>query len=384
MADILLKEPSSPDVFAYDFDKYLNRNIAKKVSSEEEKDSNSTVYNQFTTINPAQILPGPLTVTQLIINGSSAGVPGGSNTEVQFNSSGSFGADSDFTYNSSTNQLKIQRLIGVASNALILDGYVATSVTGAGGGVTLTGAAGGATSGSGGSINLTGGDNNGGAVAGQEGGDVNLQAGVGAGTGTGAGGGDINITAGEYTGAGGTSSQGGDIGITAGSSTGSGTGDGGSVTIIAGSTAGRDGGDVNIFAGDTTGTREGGVITLFPGSKGTGGTLNGYVEIGVNTAARVNGATADDYAQGLKFAPTYTAASAQTLTRHNYMDLQNPSVTNVTITDAAVMRFDAAAGTHKAVDSGTTKTTPGGVDAWVKININGTIYYVAGYTSKTA
>ena len=46
--------------------------------------------------------------------------------------------------------------------------------------------------------------------------------------------------------------------------------------------------------------------------------------------------------------------------------------------------FDAAAGTHKAVDSGTTKTSPGTVSVWMKINVNGTVHYVPAYTSKTS
>ena len=48
-----------------------------------------------------------------------------------------------------------------------------------------------------------------------------------------------------------------------------------------------------------------------------------------------------------------------------------------------VFRFPAAAGTHSTVDAGTTKTTPGTVNAWVVININGTEHYIPAYTSKT-
>jgi hypothetical protein len=49
-----------------------------------------------------------------------------------------------------------------------------------------------------------------------------------------------------------------------------------------------------------------------------------------------------------------------------------------------VFRFDAAAGTHKAIAAGSTKVTPGTVDAWLKVNINGTLYYVPAYTSMVA
>lgn len=103
----------------------------------------------------------------------------------------------------------------------------------------------------------------------------------------------------------------------------------------------------------------------------------------------LTGNVTDSYASALTFDPGYTVTDGgnHTVTRLNYMDLNNPSETEtsgtITITDAAVMRFDAAAGTHKAIDAGTTKTTPGTVDAWMKINLNGVIYFSPCYTSKT-
>lgn len=90
----------------------------------------------------------------------------------------------------------------------------------------------------------------------------------------------------------------------------------------------------------------------------------------------------DGNAAGVALSPEYDAA--YTVTRHNYIYCNQPVLTNsAAVTDACLARFDAAAGTHKAIDSGTTKTSPGTVSAWVKININGTIYYVPAYTSKT-
>ena len=96
------------------------------------------------------------------------------------------------------------------------------------------------------------------------------------------------------------------------------------------------------------------------------------------------GAAADSYAATLSIAPTYTHGSGVTLTRHSYINIPRPVLTNVTLTDAAVFRFTAAAGTHEAVDAGTTKSSPGTVNAWVKINISGVIYYLPAYTSKTS
>ena len=94
---------------------------------------------------------------------------------------------------------------------------------------------------------------------------------------------------------------------------------------------------------------------------------------------------ADGYAAALRLDPGYTAASAKTVTRHNYIDMQNVSVAaSAVVTDAALARFDAAIGTHKAIDAGSTKSNPGTVTAWLKVNINGTIHYIPAYSSKTS
>jgi hypothetical protein len=119
--------------------------------------------------------------------------------------------------------------------------------------------------------------------------------------------------------------------------------------------------------------------------------LRVYGELELDEAEEIAANQTDDYAAVLRLDPNYHADSASsfTITRHNYIEAQNVSAVNdgagnLTVTDAALVRFDAAAGTHKALDSGTTKSTPGSVDAWVKVNINGTIYYLPAYTSKTA
>jgi len=104
----------------------------------------------------------------------------------------------------------------------------------------------------------------------------------------------------------------------------------------------------------------------------------------VNT---ITGAVVDGYAAALRLDPGYTAATALTVTRHNYIDVQDVSVDGAgpaAVIDAAVFRFDAAIGIHKAVDAASTKTTPSEVDAWMKVNLNGVIGYVPVYLSKTA
>jgi hypothetical protein len=79
---------------------------------------------------------------------------------------------------------------------------------------------------------------------------------------------------------------------------------------------------------------------------------------------------------------TPVLAGAFTVTRLNYLDL-NQVTGAATVTDAAVFRFDAAIGTHKALASPgavavTLGTGPTGANAgnplgWMKINVNGAI-----------
>ena len=76
-----------------------------------------------------------------------------------------------------------------------------------------------------------------------------------------------------------------------------------------------------------------------------------------------------------------------TPTSHFVLDIEQPTSTGGSgglPTNMFLFTVDAAAGTHKLVDAGTTKTTPGTVNAWVKIDVNGTIHYIPCYTSKTS
>lgn len=101
----------------------------------------------------------------------------------------------------------------------------------------------------------------------------------------------------------------------------------------------------------------------------------------------ITGNVADGYAACLVSTLGYTHATgnAWTISRHNYINLKNPVGTctdggSTTITAAAVMRFNAAIGTHKAVlnafqttDSGAHTTNWA---AGIIVNINGTLYKI--------
>lgn len=99
---------------------------------------------------------------------------------------------------------------------------------------------------------------------------------------------------------------------------------------------------------------------------------------------RTLGASLGSVVDPLYLQPKFTAASAFSVARAGYIYLASPSAAgSASVTDACVVYFDAAAGTHKALDGSTTKTTPGAVSAWVKVDVQGTLYYIPAYTSKT-
>lgn len=109
----------------------------------------------------------------------------------------------------------------------------------------------------------------------------------------------------------------------------------------------------------------------------------GLVQFGDNVLMQetetLTGNVADDYAAGLALDPGYTGAF--TVTRHNYIDVQDVSLAGgAAVTDAPVMRFDAAIGTHKSLPVA-FQTTDSNADTtnWaggLLININGTLYKI--------
>lgn len=96
----------------------------------------------------------------------------------------------------------------------------------------------------------------------------------------------------------------------------------------------------------------------------------------------------DGQAAGLVLDPAYAGSS--TVTRHNYIKVEDVGLASgAAVTDGCVLWFDAAAGTHKAVDAHAGAGTPtlgvasapvtGDPDAWVKINVNGTVMYMPAW-----
>lgn len=209
----------------------------------------------------------------------SATPPGGSNTQIQYNNSGAFGGDADFTWDATNNIMTIGSsatpgfLFGGANAAGGGPTFTVKSggagATNNGGSLVLEGGSGGATSGAGGSIIVRGGpatDGNGGSasVLGNSG------------TGTNRNGGQANLTGGTNSGSGSP----GNAVVTGGAGTNAGV-DGGSAILQGGAPADGNGGLVSIVGRNGVGTnRNGGAVAIASGSptgSGTAGSITGTV-----------------------------------------------------------------------------------------------------------
>jgi len=93
------------------------------------------------------------------------------------------------------------------------------------------------------------------------------------------------------------------------------------------------------------------------------------------------GSVSDGYTAGIKLNPGYTSATALTVTRHNYIDIQDVSVAGdgpAAVTNAAVLRFNADIGTHKSLaDAFQTTDSDSNTTDWaggITVNINDVMY----------
>lgn len=129
--------------------------------------------------------------------------------------------------------------------------------------------------------------------------------------------------------------------------------------------------EANLFFCDSTNSAVG-IGTNAPGSR-----------LELEQVTTLGAGVGDGLAAALWLDPGYTGAF--TVTRHNYLKCEQPSVAaSAVVTDACLFWADAAAGTHKMVDAGTTKVSVGVVTQWIKCNINGTIAFIPSYSSKTS
>ncbi len=192
-----------------------------------------------------------LTITDTTLDASGGGTPGGADTQVQFNDGGSFGGDSAFTFNKTTNVLTIEDISGVSGTVFSIttpDSNTNTEIT-----IESGSAVSGNTNG--GNLFLLSGVGFGSGA----GGAFSFAAGDGGATGDG---GALNLSGGS---GGMTSGAGGSIALEAGSADGS--GNGGSVTITSGEAVGGTNGRITL-------SQMGGVYDFASGNAGIEGILN--------------------------------------------------------------------------------------------------------------
>jgi len=183
---------------------------------------------------------------------SSSGSPGGSDTEVQFNDGGTFGAEATFTYNKTTNVLTVDNISSNAGAGLTifpLPEVIPADLSISGASTTSTGN--------------------------QAGGDVRISGGIGAGS---SHGGHIIIMGGDGDLAAGETGSGGDVSFTGG--VGSENGDGGDLNFDGGSGgfSSGAGGKVDIAGGNTYDDSDGGSVFIYGGDSASG--TDGNVVLG--------------------------------------------------------------------------------------------------------
>jgi len=233
------------------------------------------------------------------------GTPGGADTQVQYNDSGSFGGSANFTFDPSvtnpvtdvgipldsygTTQFGTTNETPPAGNieAGTISGANAAAASGLTGGVFLVKGGDGDTAGAGGSLILAGG--NSGASSGGGGGPVLIVGGVGGSTSGESGSVTVRGAAGVTAGGGSATLQGGeagpssatdgsDVNIQAGDGPSASAGNGGNVNITSGESTNGDGGNIEMIVG--TGTGSDGTIDLTTSVvnlNGSGGTLVSFI-----------------------------------------------------------------------------------------------------------
>ena len=204
------------------------------------------------------VLGTNLSFTGTTLNAASGASVAGSDTQVQFNDGGAFGADADFTWNKTTHVLKL----GSTAVPGVVTGHDATSAVG--GAITLEGGIGNGAGNAGGTVDVIGGsasDGNGGGAG------VTGANGVG------------------------TNRLGGYAILTAGNS--NGTGAGALAQVVGGNNIGGAGagGGVTIAGGFSTSTGAGGTVTLQGGDGGStsGNGGNVVLDPGTQTGSQVSG-----------------------------------------------------------------------------------------------
>ena len=125
--------PTSDTISITNTSPNVNQNLFETFNADSGSYVAAGAVDEFNIVGGTDISTS-ITGSTLTINytgSGGAGTPGGNNTEVQFNNSGSFGGDSDFTYNSTTNTLQVENLVAssIAPPNSLVGTYSITSPT---------------------------------------------------------------------------------------------------------------------------------------------------------------------------------------------------------------------------------------------------------------
>ena len=137
LSDTTITTPSTGQVLKYNGSAWVNDNDAGGPADTDALAEGSTnLYYTNARVDAHLNQSNPTAGYVLSWNGSDYawvdnGTPAGADTQVQFNSSGSFGADADFTYNSTTNTLTVVNLVAssIAPPSTLTGTYSITSPT---------------------------------------------------------------------------------------------------------------------------------------------------------------------------------------------------------------------------------------------------------------
>jgi len=126
--------------------------------------------------------------------------------------------------------------------------------------------------------------------------------------------------------------------------------------------------------GSGSGANLGAIFTESTGFLGLGTTAS--VKLELREDELLSGGVTDGFSAAGRLVPEYSGAF--TVTRHNYFDIEDVlESSGATVTDAALFRFNAALGTHKATTaSDKTGNTASGT---IIVNINGTLFDIQLY-----
>ena len=125
ISDVTITLPTTGQVLKYNGASWVND------ADSGYTDSDVDTHLNTSSATSSQVLSWNGSDYAWVAQSGGSGTPAGADTQVQFNSSGSFGADADFTYNSTTNTLTVENLVAssIAPPSTLTGTYTISSPT---------------------------------------------------------------------------------------------------------------------------------------------------------------------------------------------------------------------------------------------------------------